>query len=117
MAVRNPDHTQVPAMLAAELLHARTPEQVARILFANAPALATASCRLCWSVHWPEAPRLIEDEYTALDAAVVGSLLISLISHADRVYAELFLTPSSDPWLGLVPSDTYTALRDGGLTQ
>ena len=34
---------------------------------------------------WPEAPRLIEDEYTALDAAVVGSLLISLISHADRV--------------------------------
>lgn len=34
---------------------------------------------------WPEAPRLIEDEYTALDAVVVGSLLISLISHADRV--------------------------------
>ena len=34
---------------------------------------------------WPEAPRLIEDEYTALDAAVVGSLLISLIAHADRV--------------------------------
>lgn len=38
-----------------------------------------------FSGDWPEAPRLIEDEYTALDAVVVGSLLISLISHADRV--------------------------------
>ncbi|GAA1635807.1 alpha-N-arabinofuranosidase [Microbacterium flavum] len=34
---------------------------------------------------WPVAPRLIEDEYTATDAVVVGSLLISLLRHADRV--------------------------------
>ena len=34
---------------------------------------------------WPEAPRLIEDEYTVTDAVVVGSLLIALIRHADRV--------------------------------
>lgn len=33
----------------------------------------------------------------------------------ERVYAELFLTPSTDPWLGLVPPDTYTALDRGGL--
>ena len=32
-----------------------------------------------------------------------------------RVYAELFLTPDSDPWLGLVPVDTYSALDDDGL--
>ncbi len=32
----------------------------------------------------------------------------------ERVYAQLFLTPSSDPWLGLVPADTYTALDNGG---
>jgi hypothetical protein len=32
------------------------------------------------------------------------------------VYAELFLTPSSDPWLGLVPEGAYTALTNGGLT-
>ena len=30
------------------------------------------------------------------------------------VYAELFLTPSSDPWLGLAPRDVYTALDGGG---
>eukprot|EP00752_Nemacystus_decipiens_P014078 g12514.t1 len=34
-----------------------------------------------------------------------------------RVYAELFLTPEEDPWLGLVPADTYSALDEGGLIQ
>lgn len=29
----------------------------------------------------------------------------------ERVYAELFLTPSSDPWLGLVSPETYLALE------
>ena len=34
---------------------------------------------------WPERPRLIEDEYSVTDAVVVGSLLVSLLRHADRV--------------------------------
>ncbi|HSU66929.1 MAG TPA: hypothetical protein VLJ39_08665 [Tepidisphaeraceae bacterium] len=32
----------------------------------------------------------------------------------ERVYADLFLTPSSDPWLGLLPPDTYSALPNDG---
>lgn len=32
----------------------------------------------------------------------------------EQVYAQLFLTPSSDPWLGMAPTDTYTALENGG---
>jgi len=36
---------------------------------------------------WPVAPRLLEDSYSVLDAVVFGSLLISLIRHADRVTA------------------------------
>ncbi len=32
----------------------------------------------------------------------------------ERVYAELFLTPRSDPWLGLVAPETYTGLANGG---
>ncbi|MDU0367212.1 alpha-L-arabinofuranosidase C-terminal domain-containing protein [Microbacterium sp. KSW4-17] len=34
---------------------------------------------------WPVAPRLLEDVYSALDAVVFGSLMISLLAHADRV--------------------------------
>ncbi|MGW5860661.1 arabinosylfuranosidase ArfA [Streptomyces sp. NPDC055239] len=34
---------------------------------------------------WPQAPRLLEDNYTVTDAVVVGSLLIALLRHADRV--------------------------------
>jgi hypothetical protein len=33
----------------------------------------------------------------------------------EKVYAELFLTPSSDPWLGLLPADTYTGLKNAGV--
>jgi hypothetical protein len=31
------------------------------------------------------------------------------------VYDKLFLTPETDPWLGLSPAGTYTGLREGGL--
>ena len=33
----------------------------------------------------------------------------------ERVYAELFLTPRSDPWIGLVPSGVYSALENNGI--
>jgi hypothetical protein len=33
----------------------------------------------------------------------------------EKVYAGLFLTPSSDPWLGLFSTDVYTALDNGGI--
>lgn len=35
----------------------------------------------------------------------------------DKVYAELFLTPRSDPWLGLRPEGVYLGLEGEGLTQ
>ena len=37
------------------------------------------------NLEWEEAPRLIEDTYSTLDAVVVGNLLMSLLRHADRV--------------------------------
>lgn len=33
----------------------------------------------------------------------------------EKVYAELFLTPSSDPWLGLAPNDIYSAIDNDGV--
>jgi alpha-N-arabinofuranosidase len=37
------------------------------------------------NLDWERTPRLIEDRYSVVDAVVVGSLLISLLRHADRV--------------------------------
>jgi hypothetical protein len=41
-----------------------------------------------------------------------------LMDHADCtawIYDALFLTPDSDPWLGMVPRNAYTGLENGGL--
>ena len=35
----------------------------------------------------------------------------------ERVYAELFQTPRTDPWLGLYSSDIYTGLENGGVSK
>lgn len=35
----------------------------------------------------------------------------------ERVYAEIFLTPASDPWLGLAPAEAYAALENGGMAR
>jgi alpha-N-arabinofuranosidase len=37
------------------------------------------------NLDWEQAPRLIEDTYTVQDAVVFGSLLMSILRHADRV--------------------------------
>jgi len=35
----------------------------------------------------------------------------------EKVYAELFLTPRTDPWLGLLMPDAYTAIDNGGVVK
>ncbi|WP_231133962.1 arabinosylfuranosidase ArfA [Motilibacter deserti] len=58
---------------------------------------------------WPVAPRLLEHAYTVMDAVVFGSLLISLLRHADRVksanlaqlvnvIAPIMTEPGGDAW-------------------
>ena len=39
------------------------------------------------AAEWRVAPRIIENDYSAADAVVVGSLLIALLRHSDRVTA------------------------------
>jgi hypothetical protein len=41
----------------------------------------------------------------------------SLDALNSKIYAELFLTPNSDAWLGLAPADIYSALDGGGMVQ
>jgi len=35
----------------------------------------------------------------------------------EKVYAELFITPRTDPWLGLLMPDTYTAIDNSGVVK
>lgn len=44
-------------------------------------------------------------------ASEVGT--VDLDAFNERVYAELFLTPGTDPWLGLNPDDVFTGLAPG----
>ncbi len=48
---------------------------------------------------------------------VNGAALQDLDQLNRMVYAQLFLTPDSDPWLGLVPANTFTGLDNNGLIQ
>ncbi len=45
-------------------------------------------------------------------AAAPARSPIALADLNTRVYAELFLTPATDPWLGLKPEGAYSALSD-----
>ena len=51
-------------------------------------------------------------EWFAQDAPDVA--LVNRLNN--RVYAELFLMPSWDPWLGLRPPNSYSALEADGAT-
>jgi hypothetical protein len=44
-----------------------------------------------------------------------GNKTSNLVRFNEKVYAELFLTPSSDPWLGLSNNDMYSAIDNGGI--
>jgi hypothetical protein len=46
---------------------------------------------------------------------LTGDVPADVVALNERVYAELFLTPSSDPWLGLISPDTYSALQNNGV--
>jgi hypothetical protein len=46
---------------------------------------------------------------------VAGQAGTDVNNFNELVYAQLFQTPRSDPWLGLYSSDVYTALDNGGI--
>ncbi|MBK8915877.1 MAG: hypothetical protein IPM64_15010 [Phycisphaerales bacterium] len=62
---------------------------------------------------------------TVYNLAALRPTILSWLANADalidvealnqRVYAELFLTPDSDPWLGLAAADDFTALPGEGV--
>jgi len=44
-----------------------------------------------------------------------GKITKDLSALNEKIYSELFLTPSTDPWLGLFPADSYTGIENEGV--
>lgn len=110
-------------------------DEASRALIRNQQPLAAAAGKLSMS-KW-----VVEDPMLKLFASFESSIALDTVKneyrfhrtihewladakyHPDvetlneRVYAELFLTPSSDPWLGLAPENVYTALPNGGVVE
>lgn len=55
--------------------------------------------------------------HTKLHAWFVTGMAMNVDNLNEMVYAQLFLTPSTDPWLGLYAPDIYTALDNGGISK
>lgn len=43
-----------------------------------------------------------------------GERTLDLRRFSDKIYSDLFLTPNTDPWLGLAPADAYSAINNEG---
>jgi len=99
------------------------------------PPSAAAAMRLAGSKSIVETPMLrmmrnlqrsiaedtVHNEYQMhtriLEWFVAGAAPKNLAALNNKIYGEIFLTPSTDPWLGLAPADAYTALDNAGLIQ
>jgi hypothetical protein len=122
IASKNPDLTRVPAAPPAPagpgLLLVSDGGRPSAPQPAYAPP-AQAMDRLVANFERAMAQDTAHNEYVFhaklhqwfMDGRATGDLA-TLNRH---VYADLFLTPSTDPWLGLAPGGAYTALSDDGL--
>lgn len=102
-----------------ELMRAKWPDAMAATRITASKAMVETP--LMREVHLLEhsvAEDTVRNEYllhhTIHDWLAHGGTDANADALNERVYAELFLSPLSDPWLGLAPQDVYSALASGG---
>ena len=100
---------EFPAAVAmrAAISKSRQEDPVLRMVRAFEDSIALDTVRHESLLH-----RRVHEQFAANDTAAANVHALN-----EWVYAELFLTPSSDPWLGLAPNDVYTALDQDGRTE
>lgn len=100
---------EFPAAVAmrAAVSKSRQEDPVLRMVRAFEDSIALDTVRNEYLLH-----RRAHEKFAAMDTAASNVDTLN-----EWVYAELFLTPSSDPWLGLAPNDVYTALDQDGRTE
>jgi hypothetical protein len=82
-------------------------DPILRVVRSFEESIALDTVRNEYLLHRRIHERFLDDPTSTVDAEALN----------EWVYAELFLTPSSDPWLGLAPRDTYSALECDGRTE
>ncbi len=97
-----------------------TADQASRAAFSKA-ALETPMLRMMRNLQHSIAEDTIHNEYQMhtriLEWFVLGTAPKNLEALNSRIYADIFLTPNYDAWLGLAPADAYSALDNAGLIQ
>ncbi len=85
------------------------------------PAAGAAVSRIVQNLERNLAIDTVRNEYLIHNKLhswfINGWINGSVESLNEQVYAQLFQTPRSDPWLGLVSPDTYTGLVDNGIVE
>jgi hypothetical protein len=100
---------EFPAAVAMRAAVSKTvlEDPVLRVVRSFEGSMALDTVRNEYLLH-----RKIHERFAAGDAVTADVDQLN-----EWVYADLFLTPSSDPWLGLAPNDVYTALEQNGRTE
>jgi hypothetical protein len=100
--VQNPNALQAGRLAATKRI---VEDPIVRLVSNLQSDIALDTVRNEYQLHRRIHERLAGDPSASHSADVLN----------EWVYAELFLTPSSDPWLGLAPANAYTALPNNGL--
>ena len=82
----------------------RAPETLAKTVKSFEQAMAIDTVRNEYLLHSRIHQWFVESNHTG-----------TIYQLNEKVYADLFLTPSSDPWLGLVSPNIYSAIEGDGI--
>jgi hypothetical protein len=120
---RLPHHDVQLSPESVSLVSMKSPpsaEEVMRIAMSKS-MVETPLVRMTRNLQNSIAIDTVKNEYL-LHAAVhrwyiMETAPLDPIDMRNRVYTELFMMPPNDPWLGMAPPDTYSALPGNGLTE
>lgn len=112
---RKTDDVLWDKIAALHLSDARLDEAGLKVLRSKTPRAQTIAASFEKSI----AQDTVRNEYLrhgVLHRWLANNPDVALDQFNAKVYAELFQTPDSDPWLGLLPTEVYTGIVNDGIT-
>jgi hypothetical protein len=98
--------TRSIALIQAKQIATSQPRSISSIVQSFESAMALDTVRNEYLLHGQLYQWLMRDSET-----------LNVDALNDKVYTELFLTPKADPWLGLLPNDSYSAIDNDGISK